>query len=368
MATYKKQILRLGKWYHPSAPSGVLEITKNYLQQVVENFKKSPFVPVTRGHKDQDELESNPDLIVANNIKSLEMGDDGLYAEMEIDESELDKYNDVSVSIDPDYEDHETGNRIGAMLKHVALVVNPYIKGLKPFVALGENPNLVINLSDINMEEEKKTNPEIVEETTVETEVETEVKADEAPVEESKEQEDVKTEATEEATEETPAEETKEETAEVIEEAKPVISATELSEAEKLQARIVELEEQAKKMAVEIAQKNAQSMYDELLHKGKIVPAAKDSFLMLAEQGSTEINLSDGTKKSVSELVNELFSAMPVMIDFSEKGKNVETGEAIDKVKADLRILHKEMNDVEFEEWYAHNSSLIAKSSQKYKK
>lgn len=157
--TLKKQILRFGQWNHPNAKDGVLNIDKSYAQKLVDNWSRSPFAPVTRGHNADPVLEQNPNLVITKNIKGLEMDDNGVNAVLDIDEQELDKYNDVSASIDENGVDHETNESIGPVLRHVAMVMNPFIKKLDPFVPLGEPGNIVINLSEVkpmDTEEKKK--------------------------------------------------------------------------------------------------------------------------------------------------------------------------------------------------------------------
>src|SRR5690606_42004078 len=78
LGEYEKQILRFGEWKHEAAPNGILKITKEFGKKLVENFKKSPFVPVTRGHiNSYKEAEQNPELLLASNIEGLELRDDG---------------------------------------------------------------------------------------------------------------------------------------------------------------------------------------------------------------------------------------------------------------------------------------------------
>ena len=147
-------MLRYGTWNYGKDK---LNIDENLVNQLKQNFLHSPFAPVTRGHIDQEEMEKNPYLIVSKNIKGLEIKDDGLYASMELDDQDLEKYNDVSVSIEPNYENHENGKDMGWILKHVALVTNPFIKGLKPFTELQESHNILINLSEIKDMDDKTT-------------------------------------------------------------------------------------------------------------------------------------------------------------------------------------------------------------------
>lgn len=351
---FEKQILRIGEWKHKSAPGGVLRITKDYVSKLAENFKKIPTVPVYRSHIEDSEAEKNPELIVSKNIKNLGIKDDGLYAEFEIDDSEIDKYNDVSASIQPEYEDHETGNSLGPVLRHIAMVNNPYIKGLNPFVALEEGKNdYFILLSEINMEEiktdleEVKTAAETVEskEETVETKVETEKETDETTTE------------------------TAEVTAEVVAEVKTEVVA-DLSE--KGEDELTMLRKANAEMRKQLEIQTAEGTYQNLLRQGKILPSIKSEFIALSSITTQTVDLADGTKKSVGELLNDLFEKMPQMVNLTEKGVQVEQGSKSiipDDMRDKLYKQHVEdLKDVkaeEFDTWVEEYSSIINKHSKK---
>lgn len=304
--TVEKQILRLGQWKHSAAPNGVLNVDKEYIQRVAENYKGNPFVPVVRGHASYEEAERDTHLTIARNIKEVEARDDGLYAKFDIDEAELNNYNDVSASIAPDYEDHETGKSVGPVLKHIAMVINPYIKKLKPFVALGENTdNYFILLSEISMadntvESVKTETEEIVEEVTV--------------VEET------------EATVEEPTVETEVVTEETKEESKPedVVEEVQASDSDELRKLLAEKEVELSEYKSKERKASAEQMYSDLLKEGKVTPAVKAEFVQLAEAAqTTEIQLSD---KSIllSDALKNLFTKLPVLVNLEEQGVNLE--------------------------------------------
>lgn len=352
---FEKQILRLGKWNHPNAPKGILEITKDFLLKIVDNFKKSPFAPIKRGHVKSSEAERNPNLIVSNNIKGLDLKDDGLYATMELDQQELEKYNDVSCEIDMDAEDHETGEKIGAALRGVALITDPYIKNLNPFIPLEEDNNVLINLSEITEmdEDNKKDEAELEETKEAESKEESPVEEPEVVKPEEEVSEEVKTEETkpdEEATDEPKAEDSEKK---------------ETVEASDLQKRIVELEEKLAKQESELIRTNAESKFNKLLKEGKITPAQKDTFIQLSMASDSIIELSDGKKSNVGELLNELFEKAPKLIEFEEQGVDKEsTGEEEDKIKVALRERRSDLTEKEFEKlWEKYGN--IAKEAVK---
>jgi hypothetical protein len=142
---YKKQILRFGKWLYDDAENGEFEVTKEKAEEMVKNFKERVIenVPVTRGHVSQEELDKNPDLI-AGYVEDLDVEEDGVYAVIKTVDDDADteiasKYKNVSASIDSNYQDHEKGNFVGWVMRHLALVTEPYIKKLNPnFIALAD--------------------------------------------------------------------------------------------------------------------------------------------------------------------------------------------------------------------------------------
>lgn len=347
---FEKQILKIGTFKHPKAPEGELKVTRGYLDRILENFKKSPFAPVKRGHVSNEEAEQNSALLVNKNTKSLKVKDDGLYAELEMDEKELDRYNDVSCEIDPNGEDHETGEK-GPYLRGIALTMDPFIKGMKPFEALDikmsdKADNFIVNLSEITkMDKTKK--PVEAEKETEEKVVDTETKVEDKPEAEvtTPETED-KAEVKEEVKEE---EVKKEETSEV--------------KASELQARIVELEEKLHTQEVETKLKDAEVTFNTLLSEGKVVPAQKDTFIALSTTSNDVIKLSDGKSADVAELIKSLYENAPKVIEFGEKGKaDTDKNPNEDKLKLELRERRSDMSDKDFEKWWDNHSATAKKA------
>lgn len=318
---YKKQILRFGKWKHANAPGGVLEITKDYGKKLINNFKRSPFSPVLRGHN-EDEAEKNPDLIVTKNIDGLKLEDDGVYAEFDMDKKELDKYNDVSVGINSNYTDKETGSFLGPVLRHIALVTNPYIKGLKTFTQLSEEKGLFnILLSEINMEKDKNLN---LEDTKEDTKVDAEeTKSEDAENADAGKGEDADAEGTD-PKKNADAGDSEEPKKGTEEEAGDAKEGEDVETSEGLKAKMLELEEKIAKQEHVIKLKDAETKFNDLLNAGKITPAQKDAFIELSTVNTGMIELSDG--KTVSELVTELIEKGPQLVEFGERGIDVETG------------------------------------------
>jgi hypothetical protein len=306
---FKKQVLRFGKWKHESAPGGVLHITKDWATKLVENFRHNPNVPIYRGHQPDSKAAENPDLIVAPNIEGLHLENDGVYAELRIDEKELEKYADVSASIEPDYEKKEgLGEKIGQTLRHIALVPSPYIKGLNPFMALGEDTSnlFVINLSDMD-EKNKVAKPE------------EETKAPEGQEPEEEKGDPQKDENAPEPS--APADPESSEEPEGEEEEKE----EEDGEAE-LAEKVKNLEIQLADMKAAKAASDAEAMYEKYLAAGKVLPSMKDTVIALASVTEQAIDLVDGSQKTVSIMLSELLEKMPVWINLEERGINFESG------------------------------------------
>jgi len=380
---YKKEILRAGKWMHPNAPKGILEVTTDYLKELMDNFKITPFVPVLRGHISNLEAEKNPALILNKNINKLSIEGEKLFAEMEIEEKELDKYNDVSVSIDPEYIDKESGKNVGAVLRHVAAVMNPYIKGMEGFTMLSENDkNYLINLSEIqSMAKTKDPITPVVELEEVKVE-ETKTESEEAIVEkvtteevEPKVSEESKKEVAEtpEAVE-TPAEaveEVVETPAEVVEEVpaedsekKEEIEASELSETSEIQKLQIELAE----LKATLKGEEAEKAFNVLLSEGRILPSQKEGFILAHKEGGATVDLAEGAV-SLSEVLVGLFQKNPVLINLEEVGVNEVDAEPSeeDKIKAEIKALptHAKKSD---EEWAIFWEKYGKKAIEDYKK
>ncbi len=153
---YRKQILRFGEWRHKAAPGGVLKVTKEFVDKIVENFKAGARddVPIPLGHE-VDAISS------IGQIVGLEVDDDGLWGIHDIVKQEdADKLGSIwsgtSAFIDLNAVDKESGEELGPVLVHNAITNAPYIKGLAPFesVALGEGAQdaVVIALQEMTDE------------------------------------------------------------------------------------------------------------------------------------------------------------------------------------------------------------------------
>lgn len=355
---FKKEILKVGEWNYKGAPGGKLKFTRDSLQKLADNFHKhNPFSPVIRGHQTNKALEENPELIIASNIRDLHMEGDSLYAMWDMDPEEAEKYADVSVSIQPDYEDHRTGEQVGDIITHIAMVVSPYLKTLSSFVPLGENAHehYFIHLSEITMADAPK-----VEETVEKPEVE-----EEAPKAES----EAETPVTE---TETPKEEVAE--PKVEEEVTPEVAAPVAESSEDVKAELAEVQKQLAEAKKKLREGEAEKLYSKFLSEGKVTPAAKLQFIALAEFGAEQtINLADGSKP-FSEVFCAFLDKLPKAINLKEAGVVTEdkptkiSVEFREQLLADKRKVNPQFSEEDLDKYVNDNIEVVQKYEKKFRK
>lgn len=137
--TFRKRILRYGKWSHPNAPGGVLDVDLAYGQKLAANFANGVWdaSPVTLGHPTTEaEAVKN----ATGGVQALEADADGVWATFSVNAPTADKIDakeiiGCSAGLIPSYVDHEVGGKgdVGPVLEHLALTNRPYIKGLGDF-------------------------------------------------------------------------------------------------------------------------------------------------------------------------------------------------------------------------------------------
>lgn len=136
---WRKQVLRFGSWTHPDNKDIVFEITPFVVRQIISNFISGvpDEAPVVLTHSDNPKDKTG-------NIKSFIETPEGLDAVFSCDDEKInekiemksDSVPGVSCWLDLNYKDKETGNELGAVVKHVALVNHPYIEGMSGFSAV----------------------------------------------------------------------------------------------------------------------------------------------------------------------------------------------------------------------------------------
>jgi len=325
---FYKQIVKFGNWVSKYDPDAKMKLDKAWGEKIVANFKKKviPRVPVPLSHTDLPEFNTGE-------VLGIDVKDDGLYATLDIRDSdaaakiENDLIWDVSISFANEYIDPKSGEEVGPTLFHVALVNDPYLKGMKPFEALARKQNAIMlsENGDITMATAKVINDR---EFPVTVSYQDGDETKEVTIESGQEVE-VPEEASEAVTEqvakaEKPAEETttETETETATESETPQTTEPEKSEREQ------ELEKELSETKAKLRQRDAEDAFTKLLSEGKVVPAQKDTFISLHLSADSTIKLSDGSTKSSTDLLTELLEAGPKRVDFSEKGNS---GDEVEK-------------------------------------
>lgn len=335
---FRKMIAKYGEFVDPRGGKQPMKLDKAWAEKIVDNFKSGVrgYVPVPLGHPktDAELAEKNKGELI-----DLEAGEDGLYGTLEIRDTETieaiesKRIPDTSVAFDDDYQDKSTGKWVGPTLKHVGLVVNPYLKGMTQFEpALSEGASAAVLFSD-SVEANGDNNNNEKEEITMAT-----VKNErDFPVEVTYTENDEEKKVTIEpgAEIEVPEDQVEAITKQITDAQKPEEEQEEsgdgddggeLSEAEKKAKELAEREAAAAKKEAELAEREANAEYERLLSEGKIVPAQKNAYIALAAKGSATVELSDGTEKTVSVLLSELFEAAPKGKYLSEEGAGGDDG------------------------------------------
>lgn len=324
---FKKQICQFGEYVDPNNTSKRMVLDKLFGKRLKENFDNGKYgvVAVPLGHpKNSSELAAWN----RGEMVNMELTDEGINAVIEIRDDETAKsienrnIPDVSMGFEDNYLDKKTGKFVGPLLKHVGLVVDPYIKGMRRFVPLADEVPAILFSDSQDYEKEDKTmtvkvknDREFDVEVTyaVDGENKTETVAAGAEIEVPEDQaEAVKQQI---ANAEAPKDNDKED---------------ELSKREKAladrEAALAEKEAAA-------AKRDAEAKFNKLLSDGKVVPAQKDAFMALSEASSTEIHLSDDETKTVDTLLSEFIEASPKLNLTDEKGTDGEGNGGGDEVQ-----------------------------------
>ncbi len=351
---FRKQIAKFGKWVNPLFPIEFMELDREWAQQIVDNFNAGVIdhVPVPLDHTDQTEANTGE-------VIKLEIEDDGLYGYLDIrrpnvvDDILGGLIFDVSISFDWDYIDTADGKHHGPTLLHVALVNNPYLKGMPEFeeaqvgayseqwgklqttLALPKSSS-VIMLSESKVKELNNNMETATVKNDRDFDVEIKVKNEEGeevaktlkPGEEAEVPKDQSEAVLGQISDaEKPAEGGEGEGDEGGEgsgegegagegegeggEGNPGSGQPNLSEKDRK-----ELAELRKKQALS----DTREMYQTLLSAGKITPAQEESFMQLAKVHGQTVQLSKDKNVSLSELVKGILESGPKVAKFSESG------------------------------------------------
>ena len=332
LSEFKKELLRIGTWQHGAGKNGILEITKETLKSIVKNFKDkvldNVFVPL--GHPTTDDPSLNVGEVVDLSIEGE--NEDKLMATIDVKEkSIIGKIKDglikcISASLTENYTRKDTGEDVGPVLFHTALVSEPYIKGMAPFVPLSENMQGSTIVPIMNMEEPLTLQDLTLKIENMEKEIK-DIKLNETKEEETKEEEtseetepessEVSSKAEEEEKGEAEEEETEaKETETKAEEAK---ESEESEESKDEEPKGDESEDTEETEDEGVALAEAEKMYAILLGDGRVTKAEKD-LLIPALTSNSIIELSDGKQVNTRNQLFEYLKKQPRKFSLSEVG------------------------------------------------
>lgn len=351
-----KQICLFGEYVNPNGGAKMV-LDEEFADEVIANFESGKYgvVSVPLGHPktDIEMAEMN-----RGEVLELKKTDDGIEALIEIrDDETVEKIEkrlipDVSMGFSEDYLDKKTGKRVGALLKHVGLVVDPYIKGMTKFVACSEdNACVLFSDKDFNEEGEEMKFVKVKNDRKFDIEVKYQLDGEEVikVIAAGEELEMPEDEAENVEKQIADAEEPKEDDGkdgELADDNENVESNPETvnreAEVAKREAEIAHREQAIAWREREIARKEAEAKFNQLLSDGKAIPAQKEAFLALSELKNEEIHLSDETTKTVDVLLAEIFDAMPDMRLLSEEGAEGESGEGGNEELTEEEMAHIE--------------------------
>jgi len=135
---FRKQILHLGDFQHPTSPGKKVQVTKDVAESLVRNFKDGHCdivqVPVVN---DANQHVEDP-LRNLGEVVDVDYNDTGVYVTIDARKKE---YADelgktligASAMMHMDYTDTKTGEKVGPTLLHVAVTNRPYITNLDGF-------------------------------------------------------------------------------------------------------------------------------------------------------------------------------------------------------------------------------------------
>lgn len=319
-----KMIAKYGDYVDPRGGKDPMQINKEKAEKFVENFKSGVrgYIPTPLGHPKTDaELAE----VNKGELLDAEAREDGLYGLLEIREADTAEkiesklIPDVSIAFDDDYQDKRTGKWVGPTLKHVGLVVNPYLKGMTQFEpALSDASGAAVLFSDsveangdINNTKEEVTMGKIVNERDFPVEV---------TFTENDEEKKVTVEAGAEV--EVPEDQVESVTKQFTDAVKPEAEEEEeeLSDEQKKEKALADREAAVAAKERELSEKEAEAKFATLLSEGKVVPAQKELYIALSSQSTTSVELSDGVEKPVSVLLSEFLEKIPQGFKLTEEG------------------------------------------------
>lgn len=135
--TFEKELIHAGEWTRPGTTDGRFRVTPERMARWVDNFKRHLMpegIPVTLGH------DMSPDRTVGW-LEALWIEGASLMGRVKIlDEAVAQRVGSlirgVSLGIDMNFINPESGANEGEVIYHLALTNDPHVKGLEPFEAV----------------------------------------------------------------------------------------------------------------------------------------------------------------------------------------------------------------------------------------
>jgi len=345
LSEFRKELLRVGSWYHGASKDGILKVTKEMLKSIVNNFKNkvldNVFVPL--GHPTVDDPSKN-----VGEVKDLELtkDEDKLVATIDVKEKSIAEkirnglIKGISASFIENYVKKDNGEHVGPTLFHAALVNEPYIKGMEGFVPLSDDykDSLVIPILNIDVP-------------TVLSEMEKKIKELEERIELKDKKETSEEPSKEETPEEAPKEETPDETksSEVGKEAEEEEEGkTEESKPEEPKSEESETEEDSEEAEddEEVELSEAENLFEKLLRAGKVTPVEKELLIPLLAS-NTKIELAEGKEVNLRKAMEKYLNSRSQIFSLDEFGTiESDSKKKEEEVPADV---NKELEDMGFE-------------------
>jgi hypothetical protein len=136
MQKYKKEIFKYGVY---KRGQDSFDLSRPQAEIMKRNFDRKVWanVPVVMGHPDMELLGNFPELILGR-VKNLTLTEQGVEADFAVEDRtasliDSSKIFDVSISFMTDFYDERTNERVGPVLLHLGLVLEPYLGDLEPF-------------------------------------------------------------------------------------------------------------------------------------------------------------------------------------------------------------------------------------------
>ena len=167
-ATFEKQVLKRGTFKHPQDPTREIIFDDDYFEEIVAAFEANALdnVPIIIGTHDEEQTER-----IVGRVTALEIREGGLYAIMEIADSELIEkidteledgkgiIDEVSVQVGPISNDE--GESFKVALWHVAIVTHAWFTGMDSFERLSamlkaedKNAKFVLLMAEMSLEDQ----------------------------------------------------------------------------------------------------------------------------------------------------------------------------------------------------------------------